>query len=341
MPPLVEYTRDEIKKHNTPQDAWVIQGGFVIDVTRYLSTHPGGAGVIVDYLGCDIDDAMEDADHSPFAYSVLKELVVGKVKGAVTKERFDALPSDLRGFDLEEIRGVVDFKKPTLAQVASIGRKYWPWIKTKPICNDNTIFTWNWMEALSHYPWWYIFIMWTPVVAYNLVQDSLEGTTVATAAASFGLGAFSWTFFEYLLHRFIFHWEVSSNPGNVFHYFAHGIHHLTPSDTSRLTFPPFFAVFVGYLFYLFWCVATPAALSVRAAFSGFVVGYVLYDTAHYYLHHAEFRNPFLKRLKTLHLSHHFKNDAMNYGVTSPLWDLVFGTYDPVSGNASEGATKRH
>jgi hypothetical protein len=67
--------------------------------------------------------------------------------------------------------------------------------------------------------------------------------------ASFLLGMLIWTLIEYIIHRWIFHMETSTGGWNWFHFFAHGIHHLCPTDASRLTFPPVFSVVLGTAFY--------------------------------------------------------------------------------------------
>jgi dihydroceramide fatty acyl 2-hydroxylase len=64
----------------------------------------------------------------------------------------------------------------------------------------------------------------------------------------------------------------------------------------------------------------------RPFFAGIVIGYVIYDLTHYYLHHAAPRTAFGKWLRKYHLVHHFQTPDVRYGITSPLWDLVFRTY---------------
>jgi len=47
---------------------------------------------------------------------------------------------------------------------------------------------------------------------------------------------------------------------------------------------------------------------------------------HYALHHH--RNPrtgLERRLRELHMRHHFEDDTNGYGISAPWWDLVFGT----------------
>jgi sterol desaturase/sphingolipid hydroxylase (fatty acid hydroxylase superfamily) len=66
-----------------------------------------------------------------------------------------------------------------------------------------------------------------------------------------------------------------------------------------------------------------------AAFAGFTVGYIIYDTTHFALHHWHPRTPFGAWMRRYHLLHHHAGEPARFGVSSPLWDLVFGTYGPV------------
>ena len=63
-----------------------------------------------------------------------------------------------------------------------------------------------------------------------------------------------------------------------------------------------------------------------AWFAGMVAGYLWYDLTHYYLHHAAPTTAGGKWLRRYHLVHHFQTPDRRYGITTPLWDLVFGTY---------------
>lgn len=67
-------------------------------------------------------------------------------------------------------------------------------------------------------------------------------------------------------------------------------------------------------------------LLVSPAFGlGFASGYMAYTHVHHQIHHREPRTAVGRRLWESHLRHHAGAPSKNYGVTSPAWDLVFGT----------------
>ena len=77
-----------------------------------------------------------------------------------------------------------------------------------------------------------------------------------------------------------------------------------------------------FLFAFTLIFGTPAAYPL---FGGFIAGYLLYDYTHYYVHHFVPKSDLGKRLREQHMRHHFQDHRYGYGVSSPLWDVVFRT----------------
>ncbi|KAF9587423.1 hypothetical protein IFM89_002604, partial [Coptis chinensis] len=73
-------------------------------------------------------------------------------------------------------------------------------------------------------------------------------------------------------------------------------------------------------------ISTPT--TTPALVGGGLLGYVIYDCTHYYLHHGQPSNDVHKHLKRYHLNHHFRIQDKGFGITSALWDRVFGTLPP-------------
>ena len=62
-----------------------------------------------------------------------------------------------------------------------------------------------------------------------------------------------------------------------------------------------------------------------AVAGGFLAGYLIYDEIHYALHHHTPSSRLGKRLRELHMRHHFQDDDKGFGISAPYWDVVFGT----------------
>jgi 4-hydroxysphinganine ceramide fatty acyl 2-hydroxylase len=59
--------------------------------------------------------------------------------------------------------------------------------------------------------------------------------------------------------------------------------------------------------------------------SGFIMGYVMYDVTHYYIHHNRPAFSYWRTLKDYHILHHYKNPKLGFGVSNKLWDHAFNT----------------
>jgi len=148
------------------------------------------------------------------------------------------------------------------------------------------------------------------------------GTPEALLGA--GSGYVFWTLCEYWGHRSVFHFEPEDGWGRRFHWMIHGVHHDHPNDPCRLVLPPALSVPLAALFLGLFVLAlgTPVAWCVA---SGFYLGYVVYDTVHFVLHHTRPRGRIGRRLYELHMRHHFQDDERGFGVSAPWWDIVFRT----------------
>jgi sterol desaturase/sphingolipid hydroxylase (fatty acid hydroxylase superfamily) len=148
--------------------------------------------------------------------------------------------------------------------------------------------------------------------------------TIGYAALGYAL----WTLAEYWIHRIIFHFEPEEGLGARLHWIIHGVHHDHPNDPLRLVMPPSVSVPLALLFYgLFVLVfGGDTAMAVGAGFLG---GYLAYDMIHYAVHHHRPRSAAGRRLRELHMRHHFQDHTRGYGISAPYWDRVFGTFSTV------------
>lgn len=186
------------------------------------------------------------------------------------------------------------------------------------------IFESDWLEKLSHVHPATPAVLFLPVVAVALyLAAAREGAGPGTIGWQLATGYLAWTLTEYWLHRLFFHLPVRGPISRTIYFFVHGVHHDWPWDRSRLVLPPSVSILLATGFYfLFRGLFTP---TYHALFAGFVLGYVIYDTVHWYTHAGAPRTRFLRFLRKQHMVHHFKQPGTRFGVSCPWWDVVFRT----------------
>ncbi len=173
------------------------------------------------------------------------------------------------------------------------------------------------------------FVTWIPVLAYVMYRSvGCEGGRAPLGVlATLGMiaaGTLSWSLVEYVLHRYVFHWTNETARGKRIHFLLHGVHHDYPNDKDRLVMPLGVSVPLAVIFY----VTFTHLFGVRIGepyYVGFGIGYLLYDGTHYFVHHFRQTTKIGKWLKKHHMTHHFADHDGGFGVSSPLWDLVFRT----------------
>ncbi len=192
------------------------------------------------------------------------------------------------------------------------------------ISNDQEsvrMFKSNWMESLSKVHFSVPLFIFSPVIGLCLWQS--EGSFWRIGGL-FLVGLFVWTFVEYTLHRFIFHWIPPGKWGERLHFLWHGVHHDYPNDRLRLVLPPSVSVPLSTGFFFFYRLILGVEM-VYPFFAGFILGYLCYDMMHYAMHHLQWKNSFWLKIKDHHMRHHYLEHEKGFGVSNPLWDYVFNT----------------
>ena len=183
------------------------------------------------------------------------------------------------------------------------------------------------LNYFSRVHWSTPVILYVPLISYFLyVSISNPVFSIGIDLAIFAGGLFVWSFFEYIAHRFIFHYQPTSDWGKRVHFLMHGVHHDYPNDSWRLVMPPGFSIPLAILFYYLFVVLMGTPIGAPF-YAGFVFGYLSYDMLHYATHHATFiKAKWFRNLKKHHMDHHFRSPEEGFGVSSPIWDFVFGTF---------------
>lgn len=165
------------------------------------------------------------------------------------------------------------------------------------------------------------------LMAWYPIFDGIPGVqfTVLGYLGLFLGGWVTWTLAEYWVHRWLYHVKTENKALLKIQHMGHGIHHQYPKDPTRLAMPPVPAlVLISIFFGIFYLIMQNLAF---AFFPGFLFGYVLYISLHYMQH--LFKPPKfapLNRLWKWHALHHYKYpESKAFGVSTNLWDVVFGT----------------
>ncbi|KAJ1680218.1 fatty acid alpha-hydroxylase [Spiromyces aspiralis] len=326
------YTRELVKKHDSPSSLWVIRRNKVYDLTGFASDHPGGYDWILQYAGHDITDVLRDSDihpHTVQAYRVLKDFYIGDLVPA--DHRPDSVdPDEMDHIDKVEF---LDLSKPLLWQLwnANFSRDFYLEQVHKPhhLPHPAIMFENKFLELFTRTPWWFIPIYWTPIflIMWDLGTSHIDLSGMISSVAA---GLVLWTLIEYTIHRWAFHIDnnIPDHPYAVFaHFLLHGFHHYLPMDSMRLVMPPALSTAIGL------CILGIARLTfppgiMHGVCCGLIIGYVLYDECHYWLHHGIANSKWLQALKAYHLRHHYSDYKSGFGITSPLWDKVLNSSFP-------------
>ena len=167
------------------------------------------------------------------------------------------------------------------------------------------------------------FAVYAPAGVWFLYRAWATGFDVWTLVVAYVLGLLVWSLVEYAAHRGSFH-HTPTTPWQVaYGYVVHGIHHAYPEDSRRWVMPLVVTLpTAGLLYAVFTLALGRAGVPV---FAGFIHGYLTYDLLHYFMHRGRMPTPIGRFLRQYHLAHHYKSPDRHFGVSSPLWDVIFRT----------------
>jgi sterol desaturase/sphingolipid hydroxylase (fatty acid hydroxylase superfamily) len=194
------------------------------------------------------------------------------------------------------------------------------------------LFESNVLEFFTHIHPAVVVAIWLPVSIIFFIRAFRlrpPGTSPLYILPATILGLLIWTLAEYVLHRFVFHFTPRAAWQERLAFLFHGVHHAQPKVKSRLVMPPAVSLPLAALFYgLFYGVAEGLlgeGYWVAPVFGSFILGYLIYDMTHYATHHVSVPGSYFKMVRRHHMRHHAKTPNLRFGVSSPLWDYIFGT----------------
>ena len=311
----------------------VLYQGGIYDITEFINDHPGGVGVLEEWRDKDITGIFEDPafhKHSKFAHNMLKKYRIDDI--TVEQSNNEAKEAE------QHRQAFINLNQPLVSQIWNLKISKEDYLREvhipRHLNRPARFFVSEYLEIFTRTPWWFIPLFWGPVSLALGRHGITQLVTVVphpVLAFMWIFGFFAWSLIEYCFHRFIFHvdgWLPNNGAFFTVHFLFHGVHHFLPMDKYRLVMPPvMFGTFAGSVFGLLSFMIPRYPLLVM--FSGAMVGYISYDLMHYFFHHGT-PSPIghVQRMKTYHMDHHYVNENLGFGVTTKIWDRVFGTLLP-------------
>ncbi|MBA0611660.1 hypothetical protein Godav_012331 [Gossypium davidsonii] len=133
------YTLAEFSQHNNAKDCWLLIGGKVYNVTKFLEDHPGGDEVLLSasgmtnilgacFTGKDATDDFEDVGHSSSARAMLDELYVGDIDASTIPTKTKYTPPNQPHYEqdktLEFVVKLLQFLVPLLILGLAFGIRF-------------------------------------------------------------------------------------------------------------------------------------------------------------------------------------------------------------------------
>ena len=178
------------------------------------------------------------------------------------------------------------------------------------------------------------FEQFKPFVVYACVLVALnyaaltatERPTLSRIIPLLLVGLLTWGLIEYVVHRFVLHRELRKDGFNLPGTLTHLTHHKNPQALDRLNVPLSEGAPISVVYFALAWAATGGWLSAVYLYTGMMVGYFFYEWLDFQAHHGSPRTRLVRYFKKYHMQHHHCDARARYGVTSPLFDYLFGTF---------------
>jgi len=151
-----------------------------------------------------------------------------------------------------------------------------------------------------------------------LILSIYYSKDIWASIAFFIVGVLFFTFLEYAVHAWLFH---KDHPLKVF-IEGHAHHHQNPFSYDAMPF--FMSALIAAVFVWIFHFIMPLP-DAMALVGGMALGYFNYGIMHHIMHRREFKSKYWRYMQEFHFVHH-KKPLLNHGITTDIWDRVFGTY---------------
>ena len=173
----------------------------------------------------------------------------------------------------------------------------------------------------------HVFIKLIPLVAtysYDIVSAS---SYEINSFLFFILGLITWSLFEYVTHRWLYHTAFKNKRLKWFLEAFHLYHHHELKDYRVLNAGIFLIYPIAIFFWIIIYWVTQSSYLASFYGLGTLTYYYFYENIHYYIHYKVYTKGYMQMIQKYHLFHHYKKWNKNYGNTITTWDKIFNTYD--------------
>lgn len=187
--------------------------------------------------------------------------------------------------------------------------------------------------SLGKFSYFLDFFLLPPAIIFFLwlLPRELTLVSISLGLAFFLIGFLFWTLIEYAFHRWLLHGGTTLRR-------LHEAHHNNPE--ALFGTPPLVGMIqIMLCIFLPLYFVKPAAAGAMTA--GMLFGYFVYIFVHWATHHLPISGSgyfaqVFAHARRRHMVHHYRGGAANFGVTTGLWDRLFGTEHERAGQRLPG-----
>eukprot|EP01016_Furgasonia_blochmanni_P028627 TRINITY_DN3008_c0_g1_i3.p1 TRINITY_DN3008_c0_g1~~TRINITY_DN3008_c0_g1_i3.p1 ORF type:complete len:299 (-),score=70.69 TRINITY_DN3008_c0_g1_i3:256-1152(-) len=291
----------------------------------------------------DIQEVFRDPSshlHSSSALRQLQKTKIGRLVRRDTVEHDDQETRPISSFhEDEKTKFEIDPRRSVLEQLDKLNNDEFKTLLKMPVEYDRVrFFKSNALEFLTTI---HIGILLVALVLLNvcvMLYSHFELSHLRKHSKLIGglfilAGLALWSFVEYVLHRWVFHFALAKNKNSLavkrLQFLIHGFHHALP----RLRNKSLFAVMIELnVCAAGWALAFVLLDAWYASFIfvGMVSGVILSELLINFHFHSDNRifGRLIRKLETLHYNHHYKGECC-YSVINPYWDELFNTLQTI------------
>lgn len=316
---------------------------MVLDVERF--EHPGPQELITENIGTDCTELFNEQGHSKAAVEMCLNLKVGFIQqNQLLANQWAKVTQEEKEIH-DKLDAMIDIRKPLIPQVRKLTNKEFLAFVRRPrqLDNEDGIILYadkevdDYMKVMKDYPRnckVILPIIFAYILAAYYLCDDLHHFLKQMSIYFVGGLVIIWTFTEYYYHRFLLHREgeldpnADADPDLLEEIFSSHIHHHVFMNQKRriaieLDFYPKLTFPCQAIMHCFFPVH-----STLMCTASWVLGALIYDGVHLAFHFNWDLNwifPGFQSLKAHHMRHHFRDNSKEFGVTSELWDYIYGT----------------